>query len=247
MRNTLTDILQITETGKFNGVNARNLHQALQVGRDFSTWIKSRLNGANFIEEQDFIVVQNLSSPKLGNANNELSPMARPQKTNDYFLSIDTAKHICLMEKNEIGQAIRQHFINAEKALKKYAPNVYRNNLQKTKERLASIDYNHVMKKALEKHLFRQGKQPQPKYFINEENLLNSLVIGGSIKQWKQANGIQGKVRDYFNDEQLSLLTELEKTNTALLELDVDYSTRKKQLTALAHRLLETSITVTLP
>lgn len=238
MRNTLTDILQITEIGKFNGVNARNLHQALQVGRDFSNWIKSRLNGANFIEEQDFIIVQNtaIGSPKLASQKG-----GNKKAVFDYFLSIDTAKHICLMEKNEIGQAIRQHFINAEKALKKYAPNVYRNNLQKTKERLASIDHNHAMTEALQKHLFRQGKQPQPKYFINEENLLNSLVIGGSIKQWKQANGIQGKVRDYFNDEQLSLLTELEKTNTALLELDIDYSTRKKQLTALAHRLLETS------
>lgn len=247
MNQSLNQILEIVANDHFQGVNARNLHQALKVGRDFSTWIKSRLQGANFIEEQDFIIAQELSSPKRESANNKPSPMARPQKVNEYILSIDTAKHICLMERNEIGQAIRQHFINAEKALKQYAPKVHRNTLQATAERLASIDYNHVMKKALEKHLFRQGKQPQPKYFINEENLLNSLVIGGSVKQWKQTNGIQGKVRDYFNDEQLSLLTELEKTNTALLELDIDYSARKKQLTALAHRLLERNITVTLP
>lgn len=241
MNQSLNQILEIVENDHFQGVNARNLHQALKVGRDFSTWIKSRLQGVNFIEEQDFIIVQELSSPKRGNTNNEQSPMARPQKVNEYILSIDTAKHICLMERNEIGQAIRQHFINAERALKQYAPKVHRNTLQATAERLASIDHNHVMRESLEKHLIRQGKQPLPKYFINEETLLNNLVVGGSVKQWKEANNIKGKVRDYFNSVQLALLTELEKTNTALLELDIDYFTRKKQLTALAHRLLQTN------
>ncbi|WP_264148828.1 antA/AntB antirepressor family protein [Mannheimia pernigra] len=63
----IKDILQITTINDFKGINARNLHQALKVRRDFSNWIKSRLNGADFIEEQDFITVQNSSigSPKL--------------------------------------------------------------------------------------------------------------------------------------------------------------------------------------
>ncbi|WP_050584440.1 antA/AntB antirepressor family protein [Mannheimia haemolytica] len=63
----IKDILQMTTINDFKGINARNLHQALKVRRDFSNWIKSRLNSADFIEEQDFITVQNsaISSPKL--------------------------------------------------------------------------------------------------------------------------------------------------------------------------------------
>ena len=237
MDQSLNQILEIVANDHFQGVNARNLHKALKVGRDFSTWIKSRLHRANFIEEQDFIIVQELSSPKLGSANNERSLMARPQKVNEYILSIDTAKHICLMEKNEIGQAIRQHFINAERALKQYAPKVHRNTLQATMQRLASIDHNHEMTEALQNYLIRQGKQPQAHHFINEQNLINSLVIGGNFKAWKAEKGIKGNARDYFNDEQLAVLVELEKVNTALLEIDIDYTARKKQLIALAQRL----------
>lgn len=234
MDQSLNQILEIIVNDHFQGVNARNLHQALKVGRDFSTWIKSRLKGANFIEEQDFIIVQDLAigSPKRGNQKG-----GNKKTTFDYILSIDTAKHICLMERNEIGQAIRQHFINAERALKQYAPKVHRNTLQATMQRLASIDYNHLMTEALQKHLIRQGKQPQAHHFINEQNLINSLVIGGNFKEWKAGKGIKGNARDYFNDEQLSILVELEKVNTALLEIDIDCTARKKQLIALAQRL----------
>ncbi|MEE6042780.1 antA/AntB antirepressor family protein, partial [Avibacterium paragallinarum] len=35
---------------EINGINARNLHQALQIGRDFSTWIKNRIEECSFIE-----------------------------------------------------------------------------------------------------------------------------------------------------------------------------------------------------
>lgn len=234
MSQSLNQILDIVANDHFQGVNARNLHQALKVGRDFSNWIKSRLQGAHFIEEQDFIIVQDLAvgSPKRGNQKG-----GNKKATFDYILSIDTAKHICLMERNEIGQTIRQHFINAERALKQYAPKVHRNTLQETMQRLASIDHNHEMTEALQKHLIRQGKQPQAHHFINEQNLLNSLVVSGNFKEWKAEKDIKGNAREHFNNEQLSILVELEKVNTALLEIDIDYTTRKKQLIALAQRL----------
>lgn len=94
MNQSLNQILEIVANDHFQGVNARNLHQALKVGRDFSNWIKSRLHGANFIEEQDFIIVQNttIGSPKLANQKG-----GNKKAVFDYFLSIDTAKHICLM------------------------------------------------------------------------------------------------------------------------------------------------------
>lgn len=234
MSQSLNQILDIVANDHFQGVNARNLHQALKVGRDFSNWIKSRLQGAHFIEEQDFIIVQDLAvgSPKRRNQKG-----GNKKATFDYILSIDTAKHICLMERNEIGQTIRQHFINAERALKQYAPKVHRNTLQETMQRLTSIDHNHEMTEALQKHLIRQGKQPQAHHFINEQNLLNSLVVSGNFKEWKAEKGIKGNAREHFNNEQLSILVELEKVNTALLEIDIDYTTRKKQLIALAQRL----------
>jgi phage anti-repressor protein len=49
-------------------VNARDLHAFLEVGRDFNTWIKARINRYGFIEDEDFMCFENLSSPKRGSS-----------------------------------------------------------------------------------------------------------------------------------------------------------------------------------
>jgi len=45
-------------------VSARELHTALGVGRDFSTWIKDRIEKYGFVEGRDYYVID---SPDLGN------------------------------------------------------------------------------------------------------------------------------------------------------------------------------------
>ena len=110
MKTEIINLLQTTQAldGGNQGINARDVHLLLNVGRDYSTWIRARIKQAGFIENQDFAIVENLSSPELVSANNkQFSPMARSQKRIDYIVSLDMAKHLCLMEKNEIGRAVR--------------------------------------------------------------------------------------------------------------------------------------------
>ncbi|RJF71503.1 hypothetical protein D3875_07900 [Deinococcus cavernae] len=85
-------------------VNARMLHTALEVGRDFSNWIRSRLEEVDAVEGEDF-------SPILAE-----STGGRPAR--EYLLSLDTAKEVAMMERNEIGKQIRRYFIEAEKKLR---------------------------------------------------------------------------------------------------------------------------------
>ena len=51
----------LTET-----VNARDLHRFLEVGKDFSTWIKNRIEQYNFIENIDYGVIPNFGNNPLG-------------------------------------------------------------------------------------------------------------------------------------------------------------------------------------
>ncbi|OOF38195.1 antirepressor [Rodentibacter mrazii] len=217
------------------GINARNVHRLLKVGRDYSNWIKARIKQAGFIENQDFVIVQNIAigSPKLASqkgGNNK--PII------DYIITLDTAKHLCLMEKNEIGRAIRQHFIEAEKQLKQVAPKVYKNTLAKTLERLESIDRNREMTEAIKARLERNGTPPKPYHYSQEQEMLDSLVLGVNVRKWKALKGIKGNVRDYFNVAQLRLLKTLQATNAALIELDTGYQERKAQLQKLSQRYL---------
>jgi len=71
-----------------NTVNARDLHAFLEVGRDFSSWIKNRIEVYGFAENVDYVTAQNLSSPKRGSAK------SRPQMATDYLVSIDMAKEL---------------------------------------------------------------------------------------------------------------------------------------------------------
>ncbi|OOF47917.1 antirepressor [Rodentibacter trehalosifermentans] len=238
MKNEILNLLQPgqAEEGE-HYINAREVHRLLQVGRDYSNWIKARIKQAGFIEHQDFEIVKNLSSPKLASANNEQSsPMARPQKLIDYIITLDTAKHLCLMEKNEIGRAIRQHFIEAEKQLKRIAPKIYKNTLAQTRARLESIDRNREMTDAIKAQLARAGKTPKPFYYSRENEMLDSLILGVNVRQWKSARGFMGNVRQSFNVAQLNTLKTLQATNTALINLDLSYHERKGHLSALAKR-----------
>lgn len=220
---------------EINSVNARNLHQALDVKRDYSNWIKARIKQCQFIEGQDYITVENLSSPNRASANNKQSSMARPQKLIDYIITFDMAKHLCLLEKNEVGHTIRQHFIEAEKQFAQVAPNIHRNTLERTKARLASIDHNRAMTDAIKDYYQRQGKEPKPYHYSNEQVMLDSLILGENVHHWKERTGITN-VRESFSIRQLYLLKLLQQTNTSLLMVDMPFQQRKAHLMRLIER-----------
>ncbi|EQA0895074.1 phage antirepressor Ant [Escherichia coli] len=87
-------------------VNARDLHGFLEVGKDFSNWIRARLNEYGFVENLDYI----LFSPNLAKT------LGRRRK--DYHLPLDTAKELAMVERNEKGRQIRRYFIKCEKKLR---------------------------------------------------------------------------------------------------------------------------------
>lgn len=93
-------------------INARELHKFLGVGRDFSTWIRGRIKEYEFVEKVDFVVVRNLSTPKMG------STKSRQQVKYDYLCTIDMGKELAMVEKTEVGRLVRRYFIACEKTMR---------------------------------------------------------------------------------------------------------------------------------
>jgi len=81
-------------------VNARNLQKFLNNKREFAHYIKDRLIG--FEEGIDF------------------DKIVKPHKNNkkEYFLTVETAKHLAMIERNKRGKQARNYFIQAEKKLR---------------------------------------------------------------------------------------------------------------------------------
>lgn len=100
----MNELIPINYEGEQPTVSARELYKALEVSKRFSAWFET--NSQGFVENEDFTSV--LSGTVVNNgAHREIQ---------DYFLSVDMAKHICLMSRTDKGRECRQCLIDLEKA-----------------------------------------------------------------------------------------------------------------------------------
>lgn len=95
-------------------VNARDLHKALHVGRDFTTWINDRIKDCNFKENEDYVI----DSPELGNQTGR----GGDRRSIQYFISLDMAKHLAMLQRSEVGKTVRTYFIEHEKQSRAIMP-----------------------------------------------------------------------------------------------------------------------------
>jgi anti-repressor protein len=99
-------------------VDARTLHGWLKNGDKFATWIKSRLKTYGFIENQDFVIVSEVSET-IRNYGNTTRKGRVVKK--EFILTLDTAKELSMVENNDQGRTARRYFINCEKSLRQAA------------------------------------------------------------------------------------------------------------------------------
>jgi phage anti-repressor protein len=83
-------------------VSARELQAGLGNATDFSTWVGRQLEAAQLDENVDFVKLHKIV---------ELSG----QNAVEYFLTIEAAKHIAMLQRTELGKKYRQYFIDLEK------------------------------------------------------------------------------------------------------------------------------------
>ena len=127
--NNLGALLPINESNGYQAVNARDLHVFLEVGRDFSNWMKDQIEKCDLVENQDYeVFAEKGENPKGG----------RPSK--EYALSISAAKEISMMSQTEKGKQARRYFIACEDKLKTIAKNPTPNNLFSVQEQFQVIE-----------------------------------------------------------------------------------------------------------
>ncbi|WP_089610194.1 antA/AntB antirepressor family protein [Escherichia coli] len=139
-------------------VNARDLHTFLGVGKRFASWITERIAEYGFVENQDYILV----SP-----NREIKGRGGDRRSKDYHLTLDTAKELAMVERNEKGRQIRRYFIECEKKLRNMQSAQAEPQQQFTDEEIILLCYMLVwMEKAqdLSKHLYPIMKELNSSY-----------------------------------------------------------------------------------
>ena len=89
-------------------VDARSLHAALGVGRDFSTWITGRISKYGFRRGVDYTTLTESGEP----GNNGFTQAI------EYFITVDMGKELAMVENNPVGMRVRRYFIDAERQLR---------------------------------------------------------------------------------------------------------------------------------
>ena len=96
----MNELIKVDYSGEKPAVSARELHEFLDVGSEYSHWFK-RMCEYGFTEGQDFCSF--------------LSESTGGRPAQDAALSIDMAKEICMLQRNEKGKIARQYFLQLER------------------------------------------------------------------------------------------------------------------------------------
>ena len=92
-------------------VSARELHAFLEVQTRFNDWIKNRVADYDFVENQDFVCVTENSVTQRADGQRGVTVRKA------YYITLDMAKELSMVERNEQGKEARRYFIECEKQL----------------------------------------------------------------------------------------------------------------------------------
>ena len=177
-------------------VNARELHAFLEVRSKFADWIKNRIEQYDFVENQDFLVVteKKVTMTDAG----EKATLIK-----EYYITLDMAKELAMVERTEKGKQARQYFIECERKLRetqaKLAPKTYVEALrtladeveahEQTKQTLAIAEPKaQYFDKLVERNLLTNFTTTAKEFGIKRKDLIDYLLDNGYIYRDQRGN-----------------------------------------------------------
>lgn len=172
-------LIPINYDGEQPTVSARALHTGLEISRRFSVWFET--NSQGFVENEDYTSV--LSGTVVNNgAHREIQ---------DYSLSVDMAKHICLMSRTEKGKQIRQYFIDLEKAWNT-PEQIFARALKMADREIEKLKSNNAS-------LIEDVQRMKPnEIFADAVSASNTSILIGELAKLLKQNGIETGQRRLF-------------------------------------------------
>lgn len=83
-------------------VRAKDLYGFLNIETEFMEWMKRKIEEYELIENEEYTVIYD-----------------KDKNIKDYFLIMDIAKELSMIQNNSVSKTIRKYFINCEKKYKK--------------------------------------------------------------------------------------------------------------------------------
>lgn len=214
------EIVPIYENSKGERlINARELHKALNNKRKFVDWMKQRIEQYDFMENEEFWSFSQICEKPTG---------GRPSK--EYYISIDMAKELCMVENNNIGKRLRKYFIEVEKRYRSIVEtpqNIFDvmhlalNQIEENEKRLKSVEdvskqnteeIQDIKKKIdviIQKDYCLASDIAEQLKIFSENDLPHSNFIGAIAR----VLGMKISYKHYYEDERIAIVPDISKGN----------------------------------
>lgn len=194
-------------------INARELHKKLNNKRQFADWIKQRINKYGYIENEEYIRFHKIvKTDEKGYGNRTLI---------DYYLTIDMAKELCMVENNETGRKIRRYFIEVEKRYREIIntpTNIFDfmrlalNQIELNSKNIENLqlDVNELKSKIdvkIKNNYCLASDIAEQLNLYSENNIPHSNLIGAIARQL----GYKISYKHYYEDEYIVVVKDISK------------------------------------
>lgn len=200
------------QNGFVTAVNARVVHDWLEVKTPFHKWIQRRIEKYGFDEHVDYCLT--------------VDKVVRGEETN-YHCTPDMVKQLAMIESSEMGKLARLYFLDCETIA------------QGKQEQLESRQSMKVefrpMTDAVKK---LHGDNHKHYHYSNESDMINRIVLGMTSAKFKDHHDIgkSDSVRDYMTELQMKAVIDMQRANTVFIAMGNEFQDRKKMLTELFNK-----------
>lgn len=181
--------------------------------RQFANWIKQRIEKYEFVENEDFLTF-NIFVKRERNLGT---------KVKEYYLTIDTAKELCMIENNKIGRKIRKYFIETEKRYREITQNptnifdfmrLALNQIESNENRITKIEteVDKIKTKidvVIKNNYCLASDIAEQLGVYSENNLPHSNFIGAIARKV----GYKISYKHYYEDEYIAVVPDISKGN----------------------------------
>jgi phage anti-repressor protein len=114
--------LKIIKKNKIECISARELYEKLEIKSRFNDWF-NRMREFGFVENEDYKAITQKKVTAQGNES----------EYTDYAISVDMAKQICMLQRNEKGMQYRRYLLDVERRFKEKQAAEYKQIRDKSK------------------------------------------------------------------------------------------------------------------
>lgn len=169
----MNELIKVTVKNDQQLVSARDLHKGLELSNRFSKWVNQ--NFKEFEEGEDFTSVPGGTVVQSGNGT--------VRKYDDYALTIDMAKQLCMMSHTELGRKYRKYFIELERK--------WNDPQEIVKRGYAILQNENAQLKIENEQMGKRIQQDKPKViFANAVSVSDTTILVGELAKILKQNGV---------------------------------------------------------